>query len=219
MKKKYGFLYSGYKPSLFFYELIIQFRKILIIMSSVLLSVISTEAQVLVVLMIIIINVVMHIYLEPYFTRELNRMEVFSLQVASITIYCGMFYVTGSHYTYMENNILKWVFLVCLVVPNVVYGGYWILFFIVELFKDIHKRGRKIFRIATLCLVDYDKFKKRFPYQDVGKDLLYYLKLKQETDKEEKKEEVEEISPDQVHIEIEQEKSGKQQEAITEDIN
>jgi hypothetical protein len=100
---KYGFLFSGYDARTYFWEVIIMYRKILIIATSVFLSTVSSESQVLVVIFIIVINMFLQIRFSPFYTSTLNKMENYSLQVAAVTIYTGMYYVTGRHYTYMSN--------------------------------------------------------------------------------------------------------------------
>jgi hypothetical protein len=56
LKMKYGFLFSGYEARAYFWEIMIMYRKILVIASSVFLSTVSPESQVLVVIFIIILN-------------------------------------------------------------------------------------------------------------------------------------------------------------------
>jgi hypothetical protein len=102
-------------------------------------------------------------------------MELYSLQVASITLYCGMFYITGRNYEYMNNNVLKWFFLTFLVLPNVLFAVYWLLFLLLEILKVVHQKSRLLFRICTLGLVDYEKFKLRYPLQTLNKDYANYL--------------------------------------------
>jgi len=72
-------------------------------MTSVFLSTVSPEAQVLVVIFIIVINMFLQIKFEPFYTSTLNKMENYSMQVAALTVYVGMYYVTGTHYSYMQN--------------------------------------------------------------------------------------------------------------------
>ena len=45
MKVKYGFIFGGYKLNSYYYEVIIQYRKVLFIMVTVVLSVVSPEIQ------------------------------------------------------------------------------------------------------------------------------------------------------------------------------
>ena len=44
LKTKYGFLFSGYDSRAYFWEIIIMYRKILVIASSVFLSAVSPES-------------------------------------------------------------------------------------------------------------------------------------------------------------------------------
>jgi len=127
-------------------------------MVTVFLSVISPEAQVLVAILIAIVNLFLHYYYSPFYTTILNTMEVSSLSVSIITMYCGMYYITGSHYTYIDNNGLKWFFLVCLVIPNLFFFAYWAYHMSVEILKEAHKRGRMIFKIVSFASLDFDKF-------------------------------------------------------------
>jgi len=94
--------------------------------------------------------------------ETLNTMEVYSLLVACITMYSGMYYITGSHYTYMNNNGLKWFFLVCLVIPNLMFFLYWLINMALEIMREGHKRGKKIFRVMTFGLVNYENFEKKY---------------------------------------------------------
>ncbi len=79
VKLKYGFLFDGYVARVYFWEILILYRKILLIMSTVFLSVVSPESQVLVAMMIVIVNMLAHSFYDPFYTYTLNKMEQFSL--------------------------------------------------------------------------------------------------------------------------------------------
>ena len=64
-------------------------------MSAVFLSTVSSEAQILIVFFIVIISIVIHKDYRPYYKESMNKMEIFSLYVAALTMYSGIFYVTG----------------------------------------------------------------------------------------------------------------------------
>jgi hypothetical protein len=138
LKTKYGFLFSGYDARAYFWEIIIMYRKILIIASSVFLSSVSPESQVLVIIFIVVINMFLHIHMNPYTTPILNKMESISLQVAAVTIYTGMYYVTGSSYDYMKINGVSWFFLICIVVPNLLFLAYWGFNMRIEVLKAVY---------------------------------------------------------------------------------
>ena len=77
--------------------------------------------------------------MNPFSTPTLNKMENYSLQVAAVTIYTGMYYVTGKNYNYMQNDGVSWFFLVCIVLPNLIFLIYWVISMRIEVIKTIHK--------------------------------------------------------------------------------
>jgi hypothetical protein len=139
LKMKYGFLFAGYSAKTFFWEVIIMYRKIFIIMTSVFLSTVSSESQVLVVIFIIVLNMFLQIRFQPYYTHTLNQMENYSLQVAAVTVYTGMYYVTGRHYNYMSNQTVSWFFLVCIILPNIIFLIYWVYNMHIEVVKILYQ--------------------------------------------------------------------------------
>ncbi len=115
------------------------YRKILIIASSVFLSTVSAESQVLVVIFIVVCNMFLHTHMNPYQTPTLNKMESYSLQVAAVTIYTGMYYVTGKYYDYLKVDGVSWFFLICIVLPNFVFLIYWAFNMRIEVLKSFYK--------------------------------------------------------------------------------
>lgn len=71
-------------------------------------------------------------------------MELYSLQVSGITLYAGMYYVTGSHYQYMNSEALAWFFLTFIVSPNIFFIIYWVFHMRIEILKEIYARKDKI---------------------------------------------------------------------------
>jgi hypothetical protein len=159
---KYGFLFSGYDARTYFWEVIIMYRKILIIATSVFLSTVSSESQVLVVIFIIVINMFLQIRFSPFYTSTLNKMENYSLQVAAVTIYTGMYYVTGRHYTYMSNQAVSWFFLTCIVLPNLIFITYWLYHMRLEVLKAIYKKNVKPWMFATVAWTGRDEFYEKY---------------------------------------------------------
>jgi hypothetical protein len=71
-------------------------------------------------------------------------MESYSLQVAAMTIYIGMYYVTGKNYDYMKLDGVSWFFLICIVLPNLVFLVYWALNMRIEVLKSVYKITKDI---------------------------------------------------------------------------
>ena len=84
-------------------------------------------------------------------------MENYSLQVAAVTIYTGMYYVTGKHYTYMSNQGVSWFFLVCIVLPNLIFLVYWAYHMRLEVLKALYSKRERL-RPWMFKAVAWDSF-------------------------------------------------------------
>ena len=115
VRKKYGFLFNGYTKTEFYWEFIILYRKILIITCSVFIAnSASVNIQALTVMILLIIFIAIQLKYSPYIEDKLNSMEVRSILVSAVTIYCGLYYLTGDlDYT------SKVIFFVIIVVVNI----------------------------------------------------------------------------------------------------
>ena len=70
------------------------FRKVAMIFISVLLSSLGRIVQALAVILLLITFLFFTIRKKPYQTRRLNELEIVSLLTSSITIYCGVFFLS-----------------------------------------------------------------------------------------------------------------------------
>ena len=122
-KLKYGFLYKGFKPSQFYWEFVIMLKKMMIISSSVFLKNVSISVQALAAFMVILAGYVAHSKIEPYTVSQLNVMEVRSIVVSAITIYSGLFFLTGD-----LTNEIKMILFVTMVITNVLFLSYWVYY-------------------------------------------------------------------------------------------
>lgn len=89
-----GFLYNGYNHRHFYWEFVIVYRKIVIICLTVFLNTVSIPVQALFILLVLALSWQLQYNVKPFNSRSLNSMELRSILVAGITIYCGMFYLT-----------------------------------------------------------------------------------------------------------------------------
>ena len=63
----------------------------------------------------------------------------------------------------MNNNILKWFFLVFLVMPNIIFFGYWIHHMVIEFLIIIFNKSQKLFKIVTFCCCcKPEEFKRKY---------------------------------------------------------
>jgi hypothetical protein len=89
-----GFLYNGYKHRHFYWEFVILYRKIIIICLTVFLNTVSVPVQALFILLCLVLSWQLQYLISPFNSNSLNSMELRSIFVAAVTIYCGMFYLT-----------------------------------------------------------------------------------------------------------------------------
>jgi hypothetical protein len=94
VKLLFGFLFHGYSRKHFYWEFTVVYRKILIISCSVFLSQ-NIPVQALTVMILLLLALHFQSKLKPYINDELNAMELRSILVATLTIYCGLYFLTG----------------------------------------------------------------------------------------------------------------------------
>jgi predicted outer membrane repeat protein len=127
----FGFLFNGYKTSIFFWEFIIMYRKILIICVIVFIAEVSTAVQGLTVALLLIFSLFIQYEVGPYNSDELNHMEIEALITATLTIYCGLYYLTED-----IGEVFKIILFVIIVCGNsyfIVLWFYWMLKALVDM--------------------------------------------------------------------------------------
>ena len=82
-------------------------------------------------------------------------------------MYAGMFYVTGSHYTYMNGNGgLNLFFILLIIIPNSAFFLYWLNIMRIEVLKLALLKSKSMFSIISCGLIDISEFEKRYLHQD-----------------------------------------------------
>jgi hypothetical protein len=87
VKEKFGFLFNGYKRKYYFWEIIIMYRKVLMIFISVFMNQIGLIVQALVMLIVLVVFIQLNNLRRPFADRALNEIENISLLAATGTIY------------------------------------------------------------------------------------------------------------------------------------
>jgi hypothetical protein len=121
VKAQYSFLYLGYKMSHFYWEFVILYRKLLIAFISVYLANISVHVQALTVMLVILGALVLQVKYQPFSDPKLNELEFRSVLTSSVTIYCGLFYLTDD-----LEEIMKVVLFLLIVGVNAYFLLYWL---------------------------------------------------------------------------------------------
>jgi hypothetical protein len=112
----------------------------------------------------------MQTHTNPFTTPTLNKMESYSLQVAAVTIYTGMYYVTGKYYNYMKIDGVSWFFLICIVLPNFVFLILWVLSMRIEVLKIAYTicktKNYKPWIFKTLAFMNAETFYEKYIKKD-----------------------------------------------------
>jgi len=93
VKERFGFLYNGYKPHAYYWEVVIMYRKIVLIFISVFLSSVSITVQALVVILFIILCLALNAIVQPFANHVLNSLETMSLLASAVSVYCGLYFL------------------------------------------------------------------------------------------------------------------------------
>jgi len=121
VKTAMGFLYLGYTELKYYWEFMILYRKIAIAFISVFLVSVSIEVQALTAFLVLMFAFYFQTMKQPFTTVSLNKLEVSSILVAGVTIYCGLYYLSGH-----IGEITKLVLFIIIVLINSTFIGYWI---------------------------------------------------------------------------------------------
>lgn len=144
IKVIYGFIFQGYKQSCYYWEFVIMYRKIILIAISVFLSQISVLVQALTVMLVLLAFFFIQYIYRPYNTAHLNHMETEALFTATITIYCGLYYLSEQ-----INEAFKMFLFLVIVVGNAYFLIYWLKYMIsavIDLFLKYFPRYKEAFK-------------------------------------------------------------------------
>lgn len=126
----FGFLFNGFKSSKFYWEFLIMYRKIIIITIAVFMSS-STMLQALTVIILLIMSLYLQYSNKPYSQSELNHMETQALFIATVTIYCGLYYLSKS-----IGEAIKVILFAIIVTGNGYFIFYW-TYYMMQAFMEV----------------------------------------------------------------------------------
>ncbi|OMJ86544.1 hypothetical protein SteCoe_11895 [Stentor coeruleus] len=154
----FGFIYNGYKTTHFYWEFIIMYRKILMITVSVFMNNQSTLIQALTVVIILLGSLYLQYSKKPYCFSELNHMESEALFTATMTIYCGLYYLTDA-----VSEGIKMILFLFIVFGN----SYFIIYWIYYMAQAIIELSLRYFPQIKFYLKRGDAFEDNFNTEDV----------------------------------------------------
>jgi hypothetical protein len=94
MKVRFGLLYNGFRPTHFYWEFLILYRKTLITFLVVFAGNQPIQAQALSMTIVLITTLFLQFWGKPYTTTSLNKLELASNLAVLLTMYCGLYFLT-----------------------------------------------------------------------------------------------------------------------------
>ena len=148
-----GFLQNGYKKEYYFWEIIIIYRKVIIVFVSIYVTAFGVIAQGLILLLTLILFTFLTLKLRPFDRSEFLELESLSLIITMITIYFGLFFIsegldsttTEQSYTVQTGVDLKQstklIFFILILLLNALFFIYWLI----KMFKEFKSGFRTKF--------------------------------------------------------------------------
>ena len=93
VRQRYGFLYNGFSHRSYYWEVVSIIRKEIVAAISALFIQEGTQVQSYLLLLVLFAFILLMIKVKPYERPLLNNLELYSLQVLFLTVFCGIFYL------------------------------------------------------------------------------------------------------------------------------
>lgn len=126
MQIMFGFLYKGYVRKRFYWEFVILYRKILLVSALVFLASVSAAVQAQTVLLVLLISVIYQIHISPFAVNAMNTLEIKSIFVSLITIYCGLYYESSAIGSIYVGKSVKISLFLLILIANGYFLGSWV---------------------------------------------------------------------------------------------
>eukprot|EP00736_Rhodelphis_marinus_P003681 Rmarinus@m.22979 len=89
---RYGFLYNGFEPKFYWWEIWIMVRKTGVVFITVFMTGFGITVQGLVLIGLLILSILLHVYAQPYVKNKMDNLESLTLVTSFLTIYAGLFF-------------------------------------------------------------------------------------------------------------------------------
>ena len=126
-----GFLYSGYRRELYYWEFIVVLRKSLMVFVANILGTLTVEVQAATAIAVLWFFLMVEAKAFPFETKRFNRTEYFSLMANLITVFGGTLYLSSLRLSPGATVVL----LVVVLGVNGVFLGYWVWLFVLYLMQ------------------------------------------------------------------------------------
>ena len=148
---------------MFFWEIVIMYRKIAMIFIAVFIQPQGVITQALLVFLLMVIFLIVNIKKKPYVSLALNDLETISLITSAISIYCGVFFIadipaaddasvpSDVKGVITLSDTMRLLFFFLIVIANGAFFGFWLYKMLQELKNTLIKKFEKGYLLLCLC--------------------------------------------------------------------
>ena len=122
---QFSFLYKGYTSGHFYWEFVILFHKTALICTSVFFSLVSTPAQALSVLAVLLIYFILQICIKPFSHQKYHTLELKSLLTSLTTVYIGLYFESTSISNSHPGPEVSGLLFACILLATAYFLGSW----------------------------------------------------------------------------------------------
>ena len=138
-------LYQGLKPERFYWEFINWLRKVLILMSFTLFSMLPFTYSLMVAIIILVLTFRIQIFLKPYKNDKNNNAEILAILAGTLTISLGLLYTSGED----QQKFLNFILLLFTIMFNITFILRW-SYLLIACMSDKYKFFKRILTIIDL---------------------------------------------------------------------
>ncbi len=162
-RMKFGFLYNGYKVDYYYWEIVIMYRKIILIFIAVFIQNYGVMTQALIVFMLLLVCLVLNLKKKPFFLVALNDLETLSLITSILSIYCGIFFIANIPSEFVDDippevkggisldRGTNLFFFFIILASNLVFIFFWLYKIMNEVRIMVLKKMEKIYLCLFVC--------------------------------------------------------------------
>ena len=150
IKKKYGFLYTGYKEKNYYWESILMIRKVSILSIGTFLSPWGDLIRAYFLMIFLTIFLFHTSRQRPYKQRALNTLETTSLASLLGSVFLGLFFFSEQD-AYQVTPVLQWSLFGMILIVNLVFIVLWVANFCSQVSDSIRRKYPKIYYIFCAC--------------------------------------------------------------------
>jgi len=137
-RTRYGFLFMGYKPEVFYWEVVIVYRKVAMAALMVYSNRWEGQVPVLVGIGFLLLSLYLHNAAGPFVSAELNKMESFAISLPTLSLYCGIMYTSTN-----ISSSGRLVLFLLMVLANLAFVLLWIAKSCESLLRKVRDRVRR----------------------------------------------------------------------------